>query len=88
MPRTRRIQGPDGQEHEAEPIGFRTSGEHFNEYLLDDGTVLRIKLVLTEVFKVKDAYDRDGNPAYLARHSQVIVVDSPDHLRGGGEASG
>jgi hypothetical protein len=43
MPRTRRIQGPDGQEHEAEPIGFRTSGEHFNEYLLDDGSVLRIK---------------------------------------------
>jgi len=37
MPRTRTIQGPDGQEHEAEPIGFRTSGEHFNEYLLVRG---------------------------------------------------
>jgi hypothetical protein len=45
MPRTRRILGPDGQEHEAEPIGFRASGEHFNEYLLDDGSILRIKLV-------------------------------------------
>jgi hypothetical protein len=54
MPRTRTILGPDGQEHEAEPIGFRSSGEHFTEYLLDDGTVLRIKLVLTEVVKVKD----------------------------------
>jgi hypothetical protein len=41
--RTRRILGPDGQEHDAEPIGFRTSGEHFNEYLLDDGVILRIK---------------------------------------------
>ena len=51
MPRTRRIQGPDGQEREAEPVGFRTSGEHFNEYLLDDGTVLQIKLVLTEVWR-------------------------------------
>jgi hypothetical protein len=47
MPRTRRIRGPDGHEHEAEPIGFRSSGEHFNEYLLDDGSVLRIKLVAT-----------------------------------------
>ena len=25
--------GPGRQEHEAEPIGFRASGEHFNEYL-------------------------------------------------------
>jgi hypothetical protein len=50
MPRTRRILGPDGQEHEAEPIGFRASGEHFNEYLLDDRVILRIKHVLTDVW--------------------------------------
>jgi hypothetical protein len=83
MPRTRTILGPDGQEHEAEPIGFRTSGEHFNEYLLDDGTVLRIKLVLTEVVKVKDMYDRYGNPAYLMRYQEVTAVDVPDERRGG-----
>jgi hypothetical protein len=69
-------------------VGFRTSGEHFNEYLLDDGSVLRIKLVLTDVWRVKDTYDRYGNPAYLARHSEVIAVDSPDRLREGGDASG
>jgi hypothetical protein len=83
MPRTRRIQGSDGREHEAEPIGFRTSGEHFNEYLRDDGSILRIKLVLTDVWKAKGAYDGYGDPAYLVRHSQVIAVDAPDHLRGG-----
>jgi hypothetical protein len=85
MPRTRRILGPDGQEHEAEPIGFRTAGEHFNEYLLDDGAVLRIKLVLTEVWKVREAYDSSGNPIYVVVHSQVMVVDAPDELREGGE---
>jgi hypothetical protein len=88
MARTRRILGPDGEEHEAEPIGFRASGEHFNEYLLDDGSVLRIKLVLTDVWKVKDTYDRYGDPAYLVRHSEVIAVDAPDHLREGGDAGG
>lgn len=88
MPRTRRIQGSDGREHEAEPIGFRASGEHFNEYLLDDGSVLRIKLVLTNVWKVKDTYDGYGDPAYLVRHSEVIAVDAPDHLREGGDAGG
>ena len=88
MPRTRRIQGSDGREHEAEAIGFRTSGEHFNEYLLDDGSVLRIKLVLTEVLRVKGMHDRYGNPAYLLRYSEVMAVDAPDHLTEGGDADG
>jgi hypothetical protein len=83
MARTRRILDPDGEEHEAEPIGFRSSGEHFNEYLLDDGSVLRIKLVLTDVWKVKETYDSLGNPVYLAEHSEVMAVDAPDDLREG-----
>jgi hypothetical protein len=65
MARTRRILGPDGDEHEAEPIGFRASGEHFNEYLLDDGVILRVKLVLTDLWKAKEAYDPYGDPPLL-----------------------
>jgi hypothetical protein len=84
MPRTRRIQGPDGQEHEAEPIGFRTSGEHFNEYLLDDGSVLRIKLILTNVWEVKETYDSLRNPVYLVEHQEVMAVDAPDDVREAG----
>lgn len=80
-----RILGPDGQEHEAEPIGFRTSGEHFDEYLLDDGVILRIKHVLTEVWKAREAYDSYGNPLYFAVQSPVLVVDAPDELREGGD---
>ena len=85
MPRTRRILGPDGQEHEAEPIGFRAAGEHFNEYLLDDGVILRIKLVLTDVWKAKEAYDSYGNPLYLTVQLPVVAVDAPDELRDGGD---
>lgn len=85
MPRTRRILGPDGQEHEAEPIGFRTSGEHFNEYLLDDGVILRVKLVLTDVWKAKEAYDSYGDPLYLVVQSPIVAVDAPDELREGGD---
>ena len=84
MPGPRKIQGPDGKEHEAESIGFRSTAEHFNEYLLDDGSVLRIKLVMTEVLRLKDVYDAQGNPAYLAQHSQVTAVDSPESIRRGG----
>jgi hypothetical protein len=85
MARARKIQGPGGEEVEAEPVGFRASGEHWNEYLLDDGSVVRIKLVVTEVLKVKDMYDQQGNPAYVVQHSQVTNVDAPDDLKKGGE---
>ena len=70
------------------PVGFRASGEHFNEYLLDDGTVLRIKLVLTEVLRMSGLYDRYGDPAYIVRSSEVMAVDAPDHLMEGVDASG
>jgi hypothetical protein len=35
------------------------------------------------VVKVKDMYDRYGNPAYLMRYQEVTAVDVPDELRGG-----
>ena len=77
MAGVRQIQGPDGQPHDAEPVGFRTVGEHFNEYLLDDGTVLRVKLVLTEIMKIADMRDAQGNPIYFFQHQQVTSVDVP-----------
>jgi hypothetical protein len=66
------------------PLG-RTSGEHFDEYLLDDGVILRIKHVLTEVWKARDAYDSYGNPLYFVVQSPILAVDAPDELREGGD---
>jgi hypothetical protein len=79
----RQIPGPTGEPVDAEPIGFRASAEHWNEYLLDDGSVLKLKLVVTEVLRVQDVYDQNGNPAYVAMHQQVTAVDSPDDLKRG-----
>ena len=81
MAETRRLRQADGEEVEAEVIGFRTAGEHWNEYLLDDGTVFRIKLVVTEIARVKDRYDEKGDPVYAASHTQVTAVDAPERLR-------
>ena len=62
-------------------VGFRSSVEHWNEYLLDDGTVFKIKLVVTEIARVTDGYDAKGDPVYLATHTQVTAVDAPESLR-------
>jgi hypothetical protein len=78
---TRRFKQADGDEVEAEVVGFRATGGHWNEYLLDDGTVFRIKLVVTEIARIKDRYDAKGDPIYAATHTQVTAVDPPERLR-------
>jgi len=78
---TRKFRQPGGEEIEAEVVGFRATGEHWNEYLLDDGTVFKIKLVVTEIVRIKDGYAAQGDPIYAANHTQVTAVDAPERLR-------
>jgi hypothetical protein len=60
---------------------FQTGGEHFNEYLVEDGTVIKLKLVVTEILRLDDEYDAEGNPVYLVASANVPFVSSPDELR-------
>ena len=81
MAGTRKFKQFGGEEVEAEVIGFRATGEHWNEYLLDDGTVFRIKLVLTEIARLEGRFDENGDAVYAASHTQVTAVDVPESLR-------
>lgn len=81
MPDKRRMHWPDGRDVEIQPVGFRSTAEHWNEYFLDDGSVVRVKLVATEICKVEGEYDEDGNPAYVLRSTNVLAVSSPESLR-------
>jgi hypothetical protein len=70
-----------GREVEATPLSFTAAGENWNEYLLNDGTVLRAKLVATEILRVDGEYDPEGNPLYLLKASNVIAASVPENLR-------
>lgn len=85
--RTRTIQGPDGQPHEAVELGFRVSGEHWNEYLADDGTVIRLKPVVTQIMRLEGMYDQNGDPLYVVNSTNVLTVSAPEELRNGGGGS-
>lgn len=77
MQRKRPIQGPDGQTYEAVEINFRAGGEHWNEYLLDDSSVVRIKLVVKAVHRVEGQFDGKGQPIYIVESDNVMSVSSP-----------
>jgi hypothetical protein len=81
MPRTRRIQLPDGNSADAEVVSFQSHGEHWNEYILDDGTLLKLKPVVTEILRIEGLFDAAGNPAYLINSTNVVGVDAPDELK-------
>lgn len=81
MPGKRKFPLPDGGEVEGTVMTFRSSGEHWNEYLVDDGSVVRIKLVATEIIRLDDQYDAQGNPVYVVQSTNVMSVDAPEGLR-------
>ena len=83
--RTRKVLGPDGEQHSAAELGFRVSGEHWNEYLADDGTVIRLKPVVTQLLRIEGMYDPQGDPVYIVNSTNVVTVSAPESLRKGDE---
>lgn len=78
----RKIDLPGRGPTEVTEVGYRTlSDEFWNEYLLDDGTRVRMKLVVTEVLKLEDEYGPDGSPVYLINSTNVVVTNSPDEIK-------
>ena len=72
--------GP-GQEVDATEVSYRTSGEFWNEYLTEDGSVIKVKLVVTDIVRVDGAYDIQGQPIYFVQSSNVVAVSAPEELR-------
>ena len=81
MARRRQVPGPGGNKVWGTEMSFRTGAEYFNEYLLDDGTVIKMKLVATNVTKLDDILDDDGNSVYVVQSTTVIAISVPEDLK-------
>jgi hypothetical protein len=79
--RKKKIPNGQGGEVETTVMGFQTVGEHWNEYLLTDGTVITIKSVATEILRIDGQYDPKGDPVYLINSQNIVVASSPDNLK-------
>ena len=72
-----------GNEHTAVSVEFEPEKESFSTYVLHDGSMLKLKVVLTEVWRVEGAYSPNGDPVYMIQASQIMSVNAPDSLRKG-----
>lgn len=56
------------------PVEVINSNEIWNIYhILNSGDRIRVKLVATDVFRVKDAYDQSGQPFYIVTSGVMIT---------------
>ncbi|MCX5694781.1 MAG: hypothetical protein NT014_06680 [Candidatus Omnitrophica bacterium] len=70
-----------GEEVEALPIDINQTNEYWNQYLLDDGSVIKMKLVATKVLRVDNKFDQEGNPLYIIQSTNITSVNAPDNLK-------
>lgn len=47
--------------------------EEWNEYVLEDGTTVRIKSSVVEITR-SNKYDRNGDPIYVANTNQILAL--------------
>lgn len=64
---------------ESSDVDFKTSKEDWNKYELEDGTILKLKIVL---MRIVQEIDPSGNKEYNFGWSNVISVTSPKELVG------
>jgi hypothetical protein len=63
-------------------IGVSESIERWTEVKLDDGSVVRLKVVVIGALRLDGRYDPEGNPVYTLKVNPIMaVVSAPEHLR-------
>jgi hypothetical protein len=66
---------------DATVMSVQEGGEHWNEYLLGDGSVIRMKTVVTEVLRLDGKFDPEGNPIYILKSANVVHVSPSERAR-------
>jgi len=77
---------PEGETIKAQDLEFKTLKEEWNEYKLEDGTILKIKLVAGKISRGIDKqgkiyYLPNGEPLYHAMFNWLIIAEVPEKLR-------
>lgn len=67
-----------GQTVEAESLSYKPLNEPWSSIQLDDGSIIRLKLVISDVFKLPTPDPLTGLPQYIIRSSNVMSVEPPD----------
>ena len=77
----------EGKMVEGVDIDFKQIKEEWNEYQVADGTTIRMKVVVTNIVRLTNQYDKDNYPVYLIKSSNVLTISPPEKLKKGAVVS-
>ncbi len=67
---------------EAENVQIKEENELWNTYKLSDGSIMKVKIVVTNVKRLKK-FQPDGSPIYLIQSQNVLRMENiPKELMG------
>jgi len=70
------------REIEADPVEVIKADEPWCEYVLADGTRIRVRHVLGAVFRAKEEHTDSGEPLYITRSQNVVIASEvPEDLK-------
>jgi hypothetical protein len=61
-------------------VDFETMREEYNSYKLSDGSMIRMKTVVTNIIRTEE-FTPTGEPIYVVNSQNVLVADVPDDLK-------
>ena len=61
----------------AEKMEFNPIAENWSLYRLEDGSVIRLRLIVSEIFKLPGSDPVTGMPQYLAKSTNIMAVEPP-----------
>lgn len=70
-----------GKQVDAIEVSFKVDREDWNQYQLADGSELRMRLIVRQVFFLPGEFDDEGNPVYSVSSGNMLMVNAPDHMR-------
>ena len=86
QPVTKMVPDPDnpGQETPGTVMRIVEAEEPFSHARLEDGTFITARLAFTEIVRLNDRIDEQGNPKYQVTHTGSLAIYHPDVRRNGG----
>ena len=62
-------------------VGFKPKKEDWNLYELEDGSILRVRPIVTKVVRTKKFHDTRNDPIYHVSSNIVLEADVPESLK-------
>jgi hypothetical protein len=63
-----------GMSFDVEEMAAVDKKEQYNEYMLEDGAIIRVSNPATIIYKVVGSSDMEGNPSYVVKLGTAVTV--------------